>query len=152
MNTLSNWNPLQELEEMPSRILRAMNLTPSRHYRNGDSLSMESASWIPRVDVSEDDDEYMIKVELPEVEKNDIKVSVDGGVLTLSGERRFEKEESGKTYHLSERSYGTFARSLTVPEDADPDRISAEFKEGMLKVTLPKAESKKPKHIQVKVH
>ncbi len=152
MNTLSYWNPFEQLEQMPTRLWRAMHVTPSRHQRNGEEVSMATAAWIPRIDLSEDENEYLLKAELPEVERNDIKVRVDDGVLTLSGERRFEKEESNKTYHLTERSYGIFARSLSLPEDADADRISAEFKDGLLRISLPKSESKKPKEIQIKVH
>ena len=93
----------------------------------------------------------LIKAELPEVKKEDVKVTVDNGVLTITGERKFEKEEKGKKYHRVERGYGSFMRSFALPEGAAGDKISAEFKEGVLKVHLAKSGEAKPKSIDVKV-
>ncbi|MGB9601732.1 MAG: Hsp20/alpha crystallin family protein, partial [Limisphaerales bacterium] len=89
--------------------------------------------------------------ELPEVKKDDVKVTVENGVLTISGERKFEKEEKGVRYHRIERSYGYFARSFSLPEDADAEKVSAEFKDGVLKVHVAKSEKARPKQIEVKV-
>ena len=100
---------------------------------------------------TEDDKEYLIKAELPEVKKEELKVTVEDGVLTISGERKFEKEENNKRYHRVERAYGSFARSFTVPDDADPAKVHAEFKDGVLNVRIEKAERAKPKTIDVKV-
>jgi HSP20 family protein len=83
--------------------------------------------------------------------KEDVKVTVENGVLTLSGERKLEKEEKGKRYHRIERAYGSFVRSFTLPDDADSDKVSAEFKDGVLKVHVAKSEAAKPKQIEVKV-
>jgi len=99
----------------------------------------------------EDENEYLIKAELPEVKKDDVKVTVQDDVLTISGERMFEKEEKGRKYHRMERAYGSFARSFTLPEDADGEKVAAEFKDGVLKVHLPKSEQAKPKSIEVKI-
>jgi len=105
----------------------------------------------PLVDIAEDDKEYLIKAELPEVKKEDVKVAVQDDVLTITGERKFEKEEQGKKYHRVERAYGSFTRSFTLPEDADPAKVSAGFKDGILMVHLAKSEKAKPKSIEVKV-
>ena len=102
-------------------------------------------------DITEDDKEYLIKAELPEMRKEDVKVTVENGVLTISGERKFEKEEKKKKYHRVERGYGTFMRSFALPDDADFNKVNAEFKDGVLTVHVPKTEHAQPKQIEVKV-
>ena len=112
---------------------------------------MTVADWTPTVDITEDEKEYLIKAEIPEVDKKDVKVTLQEGVLTIQGERNQEKEEKGKRFHRVERSYGTFLRSFTLPEDSAEDKLKAEFKDGMLLVHLPKAEKPKPKAVDIKV-
>jgi len=112
---------------------------------------MAVAQWAPLVDIIEDDKEYLIKVDLPEVKKEDVKITVQEGVLVITGERKIEKEEKGKRYHRLERAYGSFARSFTLPDDSDGSKVNAEFKDGVLKVHLAKSEKAKPKQIEVKV-
>ena len=112
---------------------------------------MTVAQWSPLVDIAEDDQEYLIKAELPEVKKEDVKVTVENGTLTIAGERKFEKDEKNKKHHRVERSYGSFVRSFSVPDDADDSKVNAEFKDGLLKVRLMKSEKAKPKSIEVKV-
>ena len=107
--------------------------------------------WTPLADITEDDREYVIKAELPELRKEDVNVTVENGVLTISGERKFEKEEKQKKYHRVERGYGSFVRTFALPEDADADKVKAVFKHGMLEVHLPKNEKAKPKQIEVQV-
>jgi HSP20 family protein len=102
------------------------------------------------VDISEDDKEYVITAELPEVKKEEVKVTVENGVLTITGERRFEKEEK-KKYHRVERYYGSFARIFALPDDGDAAKVNAEFKDGVLKVHIAKSEAARPKQIEVKV-
>ncbi|HEX6727885.1 MAG TPA: Hsp20/alpha crystallin family protein, partial [Nitrospira sp.] len=99
----------------------------------------------------EDEKEYVIKAEIPEMKKEEIKINVHDDVLSISGERRYEKEEKGKKYHRVERAYGSFMRSFTLPEDADGSKVTAEYKDGVLKVHLAKSEKAKPKAIEVKV-
>ena len=103
------------------------------------------------MDISEDDKEFLIKAELPEVKKEDVKVTVKEGVLTIRGERKSEKEEKGKKYHRMERFYGSFERSFTLPDEIEAGQITSEYKEGVLTVRLPKNPSAKPKSIEVKV-
>ncbi len=109
------------------------------------------AQWSPLVDITEDEKEYLIKAELPDVKKEDVRLTVENDVLAISGERTFEKEEKGKKYHRIERAYGSFVRSFTLPEDADGSRVTADFKDGMLQVHLPKSQKAKPKAIEIKV-
>jgi len=99
----------------------------------------------------ENEKEYLVKADLPDVKKENVKVTVENGVLTITGERRFEKEEKDKKYHRIERSYGNFLRSFTLPEGADGAKVNAEFKDGVLKVHLPKSETAKPKLVEVKI-
>src|SRR3989338_5749550 len=109
------------------------------------------AEWAPLVDIIEEEKEYRIKAELPEVSKPDVKVTVQDDVLTIAGERTFDKEDTGRKYHRVERAYGSFARSFTLPEDADAAKGNADFKDGVLIVHLPKSEKARPKSIEVKV-
>ena len=112
---------------------------------------MKSGDWTPRVDISETDAAIEIKAEIPEVSKDDVKVTVENGVLTLQGERRQEKEERGRKFHRLERSYGTFLRSFALPDNVDEAAIKASFKDGMLNLVVPKTTSSKPKAIAVPV-
>src|SRR5437667_53018 len=139
MTGLTRWDPLKEMEELQNRLSGLFGRAPVRR-KNGEQES-----------ITEDDKEYLIKAELPEVKKDDVKVAVENGVLTISGERKSEKEEKNRKYHRIERAYGSFERSFIVPDDADADKVNAEFKDGVLKVHLPKSEKAKPKQIEVKV-
>jgi len=151
MNTMTRWDPMPELDELQSRLSTLFGRAPLR--KNGDKdEAMTVAEWAPLVDIVEDENEYLIKAELPEVRKEDLKVTVQDNVLTLTGDRSFEKEEKGKKYHRIERAYGSFARSFSLPEEADAQKVSAEFKEGVLHIRLPKSEKAKPKSIQVKIN
>ena len=117
--------------------------------RTNGKETLTVADWIPTVDISETEGEYLIKAELPEVRKEDVKVTVENGVLTLQGERRQEKEEKGKRFHRVERSYGSFVRSFSLPESVDESAVKAEYKDGVLHVTLQKSQEALPKKIKV---
>ena len=145
----TRWDPFKELEEMETRLATLFGRAPLR--KNGDKEVMTVAEWAPLVDITEDEKEYVIKAELPEVKKEDVKLTVHDDVLSISGERKYEKEEKGKKYHRVERAYGSFTRSFTLPEDADASKVAADYKDGVLKVYLPKSEKAKPKSIEVKV-
>jgi HSP20 family protein len=118
---------------------------------NGGKEALTVAQWSPLVDITEDEKEYLIKAELPDMKKEDVRLTVENDVVAISGERTFEKEEKGKKYHRVERAYGSFVRSFTLPEDADGSKVSADFKDGMLQVHLPKSQKAKPKTIEIKV-
>lgn len=147
--TVVRWDPFQDLEEMSDRLNRAFGRPTVQRERGKETMTV--ADWSPAVDISESEREYLIHVELPEVKKEDVKVSVEEGVLTIHGERKQEKEEKGNKYHRVERSYGSFARSFTVPDGVDDTKVTAEFKDGMLNLHLPKSERAKPKAIDVKI-
>lgn len=137
---------LQNMSDRIDRLLAGRNI-PSA----GRDEAMALVDWAPAVDVMETDDEFQIRAELPGVEKKDVKLSVENGVLLISGHREQEKEEKGKRYHKIERAYGNFARSFTVPETVDAEKVTAEFKNGLLTVRLPKSEKARPKSIEVEV-
>ena len=147
--TLTRWNPLRELEDFQTRILSAFKPAQRENGNGHEALAM--AEWMPLVDVAEDDKEYIITAELPEVKKEDVKVTMENGVLTITGERKFEKEENNKRWHRVERCYGSFARSFALPDDGDAAKVNAEFKDGMLTVHVAKSEAARPKQIEVKV-
>ncbi len=149
MNTLTRWEPLREMEDLQSRLSTLFGRTPMRRGNGKESITLPE--WTPLADITEDDREYVIKAELPELRKEDVKVTVENGVLTISGERKFENEEKNKKYHRVERGYGSFVRTFALPEDADADKVKAVFKHGMLEVHLPKNEKAKPKQIEVNV-
>lgn len=114
----------------------------------GSQEVVATGDWAPRVDIAETDKEFVIKAEIPEVQKEDVKVTVDSGVLTIRGERKKEKD---KKFHRIERYYGSFVRSFTLPDNIDESKIEATFKDGMLNLQIPKTEETKPKAIEVKV-
>jgi len=149
MNTLTRWEPLREMEDLQNRLSALFGRTPVRRGSGKESITLPE--WTPLADITEDDKEYVIKAELPELRREDVKVTVENGILTISGERKFEKEEKKKKYHRVERGYGSFVRSFALPEDADADKVKAQFKQGMLEVHLPKNEKAKPKQIEVQV-
>ncbi len=107
--------------------------------------------WSPAVDIAETEEALVLKADLPDVKLEDIEVRVENETLTLKGERRFEKEEKSKGYHRIERSFGTFMRSFAVPPTVEADKVSADYKNGVLTVTLPKKEAAKPRQVKVQV-
>lgn len=142
---LVKWEPFRELEDMLDRYTGRLSWP---------SLSREAfttTEWSPKVDIAETDKEFTIKAELPEVKKEDVKVNVENGVLTLSGERKQEKEEKGKKFHRVERFYGSFMRSFTLPNNVDAAKVKATFKDGVLNLSLPKTAKSKPKATEVKI-
>lgn len=147
---LTRWSPWKELEEMEKRLSTIFG-RPQAGTTGENKEAISVTQWSPLVDITEDDKEYVVKAEIPEMKKEDIRINVHDDVLTVSGERKYEKEEKGKKFHRVERAYGSFMRSFTLPEDADGSKISAEYKDGMLKVHLPKSEQAKKKAIEVKI-
>ena len=112
-----------------------------------------SRPWTPAVDIRETENALVLKADLPEVDEKNIEIRIENRTLVLQGERKFEPIETDKgSYHRIERPYGSFARSFTLPETVDPESVQAEFKQGVLTVTLPKKEAAKPRTIKVAVH
>lgn len=146
---LVKWDPFRELEDVSNRLDRLFRRSPARTESNQEMLAV--ADWMPSVDISETDTAYLIKGEIPGVNKEDVKISIQDGMITIQGERKQEKEEKGKKFHRIERSYGSFMRSFRLPEDADESAVKAEFKDGMLNVTLTKSAKAKTKAINVSV-
>jgi HSP20 family protein len=150
MNAFTQWHQLKELEALRHGLGSLLGRSPA-HAPAGQEEPLAVAEWVPLVDISEDDQEYLIKAELPEVKKEDVKVTAEAGTLTIMGERRFEKEQKGRRYHRVERAYGSFGRSFSLPDDASPAKVIAEFKDGVLSVHLVKDEKAKPQQIEVKI-
>ncbi len=153
MKALTRWDPFREMDELTRRMSALLNWRPFGRQTVSlvEDEEITVPEWSPLVDIVEDEKEYLIKVELPEVQKDDVRVTVEGGTLTISGERKAEKEQKGRRFHRIERYYGRFERSFTIPDDAEPDGIKAEFKDGVLRVHLPKSEKARPKQIEVQV-
>lgn len=147
MNTITHWNPFREMEALQSRVLRALH--PTSGTPGADARS--ATDWTPVVDISEDDTEYLIHAELPDVPRENVTINVENGQLTFSGQRTFEEETKDRKYHRVERAYGSFTRTFSLPDDTDVERIHAEYKEGMLNIHLPKSESARPRRIEVAV-
>jgi HSP20 family protein len=154
--SLVRWNPARELERWAPDffgVQREINRLFDDFFRGG--MQAEEASgrsyWSPAVDIAERDNEYVVKVELPGVNKDDVKITLESNILTIRGEKKQEKEEKGENSHRLERSYGSFQRSFTLPTIVKNDKIDAVYRDGILTVTLPKAEEAKPKQIEVKV-
>ena len=145
-----SWDPFREMEEMQKRLWSMFGRSGPM-WRGEPEEGFTLAEWMPPVDIEESDKEYLIKAELPGMKKEDVKLNVEGGTLSISGERKAEKEEKDKKYHRVERSYGAFLRTFTLPQGALVEKISAEFKDGVLMVHLPKDDKAKPRAIEVKV-
>ncbi|HXH64186.1 MAG TPA: Hsp20/alpha crystallin family protein [Mariprofundaceae bacterium] len=140
--TLIRWSPWRELESMQrhlSRVLDDSSLAPG----------MEEGHWLPAVDIRETADAIVVHAELPGIDKKDVKVDVKDGVLTISGERKYEKDVKEENVHRIERSYGSFSRSFSLPTHVDVDKVQARLEDGVLEVRLPKTETAKPKSIDV---
>ena len=141
MNTLSIWNPIHEMDELFHNRLASV--------LGGEGV--QSVAWSPVVDIEETKLNYLIRAELPGLSKEKVKVTVEDGVLTLSGERDLKRKVEGKTFHHIERSHGTFTRSFTLPENAEAESVSANYKDGLLEIRVAKSEEALPKSIEVRV-
>lgn len=148
MNALTRWDPFREMEDMQSRLSHFLSRR-SQARDNGDKETLTVPEWSPVVDITEDEKEYLISADLPEIKKEEIKLTVENGVLILSGERKRELEDQGKKYHRIERAYGSFIRTFALPDNADAEKVNAEFKDGVLKVHIRKSEASRPKMIAV---
>lgn len=144
---LTRYEPFRELENLTSRLNRVLGM----ELRPMTMPEGAFADWAPAMDVEETENEYLVKADLPDVKKEDVKVTVENGILAVEGERRLEKEEKGKKFHRIERSYGKFVRRMAMPTDVDAQKVSAAVKDGVLNVHLPKSPAAKPRMVDVKV-
>ena len=140
---LMRWDPYREVSSLQDRLNRAFG---GRTERDDE---MQLAAWAPPVDIAEEKDRILITAELPGFKENEIEIQTENGMLTLRGERKFEKETDGKSYHRVERSYGQFVRSFSLPNNVDREKIHATFANGLLEIELPKREDAKPRQIRV---
>lgn len=151
--TLVKFNPMRDLVDFEREFNRMFNALESRFgiTRNKEDEEYENAVWMPLTDIYEDKDKYTLKIDLPGIKKDDVKISYVDGRLSISGERVQESEQKDAKWHRIERSFGKYYRSFNLPEHIQEDKINAEFKDGQLTVTVPKAEEAKPKEIEIKV-
>ncbi len=146
--TLTRWSPARDLLGIADEMNRLVDTVFRGDAREA---SLFKGTWSPAVDISEDDNNFYLHVELPGLKKDDVKVRYEEGLLTITGEKKAEREDKDLNYHRVERSYGKFERSFRLPSRIVNDQIKARFQDGVLEVTLPKAEEVKPKEIEVKV-
>ncbi|MFB3890923.1 MAG: Hsp20/alpha crystallin family protein [Phycisphaerae bacterium] len=131
----------------------AMSDLFSRFFEGWDIMpTFEGRTWWPLLDVVEHGDEYLVKADVPGMKAEDIELSIEGNILTISGRKNQEKEEKGENYYYSERRYGDFRRDITLPSTVDSDKIEAAVENGVLCITLPKSEAARPKKIKVQEH
>ena len=157
--TLIRWNPVRDVTGWHPVTDFASEFVNMQHeidrmfdrFRGGVLDDGSTTTWLPAVDIVENADGYVVKLEVPGVNKNEVKITVQNDVLTVRGERKQEKETKDENYHRMERSYGSFQRSFTLPSSVKNDKIDASYNDGVLTIGLPKAEEAKPKEIEVKV-
>jgi len=144
---ITRWDPFRDLSILQERMNRVFEDAAVRGWKNDEPSA--TTSWSPAVDIYETDSEIMVQAELPGVDRKDIALQLENNVLTLKGDRRFEKETNQENYHRIERSYGGFSRAFTIPTIVDEDKIRADYKDGILKIALPKKEQVKAKQIKI---
>lgn len=145
MSTISSYDPFRNVRSLQGEINRLFD-------RNMDDTTGQMTLWPMRVDIREDENQVVIKSDVPGMEQKDIKVNIDNNMLTISGERKFDDEENKEKYHRVERAYGRFSRTFQLPNTTNTGKIHASYKNGVLEVTLPKLEEAKPRSIQVQVN
>ncbi len=145
---LMRFDPLREMENLSTRWNRAF-ANPASFEAPVDGSVF--GDWMPAMDIEESDKEYLIKAELPAIKREEVKVCISNGVLTVEGERKHEREDRNKKFHRVERSFGRFVRRIAVPTDVDEQKVTAEFTDGVLNLHLPKSESAKPKTVDIAV-
>ena len=145
-DTLVRWDPFRDLVGIQDELNRLFGRT----YSGGEPMRPSAAgAWMPAMDVFETEDTIVAKLELPGIEPGDVEVAVEDSTLTVSGKRDFESETNEENYHRVERRYGSFSRSIALPQTADVDKVSARFDKGVLEIAVPKAERAKPKKIEI---
>ena len=148
--TLVRWRPMRDMVGIQEEVNTIFDRFFGRNIWD-DGESIDTQNWYPRVDISENDDEFIVQTELPGLKRDDVQITFDNGALKIEGERKQEKTDKNINYHRVERAYGKFSRVFQVPSQIQANKISADFKDGLLSITLPKAEEVKPKSIDVKI-
>ncbi|HVO74251.1 MAG TPA: Hsp20/alpha crystallin family protein [Ignavibacteriaceae bacterium] len=148
---LVRFNPMRDLLEVEREFNKLFNSFGRRFLDTNGKEELENVVWMPLSDITENKDNYIIKMDIPGLKKDDVKISFSDGQLSVSGERKEEKESNDTTYHRVERTYGKFYRSFNLPQKIKYDKIEAAFNDGQLKITVPKSEEAKPKEIEIKV-
>ena len=150
MNGITRWDPFQELQSWSERMGRLLGSERAPVRRAAEEEGLAYGTWMPPVDIVEGKDKIQLKVELPGFKEDQVNLTVEDGLLTIRGERKFNRESKEENYHRIERSYGTFVRSFTLPNSVEQNRIQATFADGILNIDMPKREETKPKQIQIK--
>jgi len=148
---LVRFNPVKDLLEMEREFSKLFNSFGRRFLDTNSKEELDNIVWMPLADISEDKDNFSIKMDIPGIKKDDVKISFSDGQLSISGERKEEKDSKDTTFHRVERTYGKFYRSFNLPQKIRYDQIEAVFNDGQLLVTIPKSEEAKPKEIEIKV-
>lgn len=141
------YDPFREMRSLQDEVNR---LFASQFSRGGDESDLMRGAWSPQVDIFENQNEIVLEAELPGMKPEDVNISIENNVLTIRGERRFEKKDEGDNFHRVERSYGSFTRSFTLPPTVQSENANAEFENGVLRLTLAKREEAKPRRIEIK--
>jgi HSP20 family protein len=145
---LVRWEPVRELTSLQSEMNRLFNSFFDAPTGVGNGPSRR---WVPAMDLVEADDHFVLKADLPGLDEQNVAIEVEGDVLTVSGERKEEHERTGEGFHRIERSFGSFRRSLTLPEGVDPEAVTASVDKGVLEVRIPKPEERKPRRVAIQV-
>ena len=148
MTVLTRWDPFRELSALQNRMSR---LFAEQQYGADREESLTAGAFVPPVDIYEDEHSIQLKLEVPGIDQKDLDVKVENNVLTVSGERKFEKEEKEENFRRVERRYGSFTRSFTLPNTVNPEDVSADYNDGVLKIRLGKRAEAKPKQIKVNI-
>jgi HSP20 family protein len=148
---LIRWEPVRELNSIQSEMNRLFNTFFDAPATAGDRGGQTLQRWIPPMDLVETEDDFVLRADLPGLSDGDVNIELENNLLTLSGERKAEHEESKEGYYRVERSWGTFSRSLTLPDGVDPDAVRAHFDRGVLEVRIPKPEARKPRKVSISV-
>ena len=143
----AKWDPYHEVDEFLEKYSKPVDWP----FRGGKNLTSRTSDWAPRVDISETDEKFIVRAELPGIDRKDININIEDHVLSIRGESKQEKAEENEQFQRIERYYGTYCRSFSLPENVDEEKIEAGFKDGLLTLSIPKTGSSKPKSIEVKV-
>lgn len=143
------WEPVRELSSIQSEMNRLFNTFFEPGQGGGTNGAETLRRWTPAMDLAETEDAFVLRADLPGVAEADVNIELEGDVLTVSGERRSDHEDKGEGFYRVERSYGRFARSLTLPEGVDPERVAASFDKGVLEVRIPKPEQRQPRRVAI---